>query len=64
MRNDRLRLTTPKLRDPADEMVLETVANAKATAIVTYNIKDFGEAPGRLGRALWPPAQALRRISS
>lgn len=47
-----------------DEMVLETAVNAKATAIVTCNIKDFGDAPGRFGRALWTPAQALRRISS
>lgn len=57
-------LWRPQLRDPADEMVLETAVNAEATAIVTYNIKDFGEAPGRFGLALWTPAQALRRISS
>ena len=47
-------LRRPQLRDPADEMVLETAVNAEATAIVTYNVKDFGEAPGRFGRSLDP----------
>lgn len=57
-------LWRPQLRDPADEMVLETAVNAGAATIVTHNVKDFGEAPGRFGCALWTPAQALRRLSS
>lgn len=31
----------PQLRDPNDELVLETALNGLADAIVTYNIKDF-----------------------
>lgn len=34
----------PQLRDPADEMVLEAAANARAQAIVTYSLRDFGPA--------------------
>lgn len=34
-------LWRPQLRDPKDEMVLETAANAGADCIVTFNRKDF-----------------------
>lgn len=34
-------LWRPQLRDPNDEMVLETAANAGAKAIVTFNHADF-----------------------
>lgn len=52
----------PAVRDPADEMVLETAINAHADAIVTFNIRDFGEAPARFGIACWPPQQALEAL--
>lgn len=39
----------PLLRDPADEMVLEAVANGRAAAIVTFNQRDFGDIPLRFG---------------
>ena len=35
----------PQLRDPADELVLEAAANGRATAIVTFNCRDFATAP-------------------
>jgi hypothetical protein len=44
--------------------VLETAVNAQADAIVTHNLRDFQDAPGRFGIELWTPAEALRRISS
>jgi len=52
----------PRLRDPADEMVLETVANGRAAAIVTFNQRDFGAVPLQFGIELLTPAVALRRI--
>ena len=56
-------LWRPQLRDPFDERVLEAAINGKADALITFNTKDFGEAPGRFGIALMSPRQALRRIS-
>jgi putative PIN family toxin of toxin-antitoxin system len=57
-------LWRPQLRDPGDEMVLETAANGQAVAIVTHNARDFGDAPGRFGIEVWSPAEALRRLRS
>ncbi len=34
-------LWRPQLRDPADEMVLEAAVNGCATALVTWNTRDF-----------------------
>ncbi len=57
-------LWRPQLRDPADEMVLETTINGNADALVTFNRRDFGDAPGDFGIALLLPREALRRITS
>ena len=37
-------LWRPQLRDPADEMVLETSLNGRANALVTLNVGDFAAA--------------------
>ncbi len=37
-------LWRPQLRDPADEMVLETALNGRADVLVTLNERDFGAA--------------------
>jgi putative PIN family toxin of toxin-antitoxin system len=52
----------PQLRDPADELVLEAAVNGQADAIVTFNLRDFGDAPARFGIDMLRPAEALRRI--
>lgn len=57
-------LWRPQLRDPADEMVLETAINGNADALVTFNRRDFGDTPGDFGIALLSPREALRRITS
>jgi len=55
-------LWRPQLRDPADEMVLEAAVNGRATAIVTFNARDFGESATRFGVGLLAPSEALRRM--
>jgi putative PIN family toxin of toxin-antitoxin system len=55
-------LWRPQLHDPNDEMVLETAVNGQADAIVTFNIRDFGEAPNRFGIELLLPRSAIKRI--
>jgi predicted nucleic acid-binding protein len=52
----------PQTRDPADEMVLETAINGQADAIVTFNRRDFGDAPSRFGIGCWLPAEALKEL--
>ncbi len=37
-------LWRPQLRDPADEMVLETALNGRADVLVTLNVNDFSAA--------------------
>jgi putative PIN family toxin of toxin-antitoxin system len=55
-------LWRPQLRDPNDEMVLEAAVNSQADALVTFNLKDYGAAPGRFGVDLLLPRKAIERI--
>ena len=54
-------LWRPQLSDAADEMVLETAANGRANAIVTFNARDLAPA-ARFGIAVWSPADAMREL--
>ena len=54
----------PQLRDPADEFVLDAAVNGRADAVVTFNIRDFGDAPTRFGISLYTPSQAFRSTTS
>lgn len=54
-------LWRPQLRDPADEMVLETALNGRADALVTLNIDDFAIA-SRFRLAALTPGEFLRRL--
>lgn len=55
-------LWRPHLRDPADEMVLETAVAGNAEAIVTFNKRDFGSVPEGFGIAVLSPKEALERM--
>jgi predicted nucleic acid-binding protein len=53
----------PQVRDPADEMVLEAAVNGGADALVSFNRRDFGDAPARFGILLATPGQFLRSLT-
>jgi predicted nucleic acid-binding protein len=55
-------LWRPQLRDPGDEMVLETAVNGQADALVTFNVRDFGPVPERFGIEVMIPREAIRRV--
>lgn len=55
-------LWRPQLRDPCDEMVLEAAVNGRADALVTFNRRDYGEAPDHFGVELLLPRIAIGRI--
>jgi putative PIN family toxin of toxin-antitoxin system len=54
-------LWRPAVRDPDDDMVLETAVNGRADAIVTFNIRDLADAAERFGIAVLSPGAALER---
>jgi putative PIN family toxin of toxin-antitoxin system len=54
----------PILPDPDDDMVLETAINGRASAIVTFNQRDFAEAGKHFNCAIILPATALQQIRS
>jgi predicted nucleic acid-binding protein len=54
----------PQLRDPNDEMVLETAIAGNAVAIVTFNHGHFVEACARFGIEVLSPQEVLRRMET
>jgi predicted nucleic acid-binding protein len=52
----------PLLSDAGDELVLEAAAGGRADAILTFNRRNYGPAPGRFGIEVLTPAEALERI--
>jgi putative PIN family toxin of toxin-antitoxin system len=52
----------PILRDPNDDMVLETAVNGNADAIVTFKQGDFEQAKRSFGCSVLLPAAALQQI--
>jgi predicted nucleic acid-binding protein len=50
------------LADPADELVLEAAVNGRASAIVTYNARDFLPAAGDFEIEVVTPSVMLKRM--
>lgn len=44
--------------------MLEAAVNGQAAAIVTFNRRDFGDAPETFGIEVLSPAEMLRRIKA
>ena len=55
-------LWRPQLRDPGDEMVLETAVNGRADGLATFNVRDFGTVPAWFGIELMIPREVLGRM--
>ena len=55
-------LWRPMLRDPADEMVLETAVNRRADCLVTFNTGRLSEAPRSFGIRVTAPGQVWQEI--
>lgn len=56
-------LWRPRLKDAADEMVLETAVNGKADRLVTFNLKHLGKAALEFGIRTMMPGEALGEIT-
>lgn len=52
----------PALKDPGDEMVLETAANGRADILATFNVKHFGGAAERFGIQVVRPGEVWKQI--
>ena len=57
-------LWRPQLRDPNDEMVLEAAVNGRADALVTFNVRDYGNSATQFGVEVLLPREAIGRIKS
>ena len=57
-------LWRPLLRDPDDEIVLDTAVNGRADAIVTFNVQDFLPEARQFQIEVLTPREALRRLRS
>ena len=51
------RLWHPRLRDPTDELVLESAVNGQADGIITFSPKDFAVASDRFGIEVISPGK-------
>lgn len=55
-------LWRPRLRDPADEIVLEAAVNGQADVLVSFNQKHFRSAAAQFDLDVVLPGEALRRL--
>jgi predicted nucleic acid-binding protein len=52
------------VRDPDDDMVLETAANGRADAIVTFDKRDFATVAERFGVRVLSPGEASKLLET
>ena len=55
-------LWRPRLKDPSDEMVLETVVNGVADGLVTFNMRHLAEAAREFGIRSMKPRDAWKEV--
>jgi putative PIN family toxin of toxin-antitoxin system len=55
-------LWRPKLKDPTDEMVLETAFNGQADCLVTFNTRHLRDAARELSVRVAPPGEIWREM--
>jgi predicted nucleic acid-binding protein len=55
-------LWRPRLKDPADEMVLETAVNGRADRLVTFNVRHLKAAAEEFGIRVLTPPEAWKEI--
>jgi putative PIN family toxin of toxin-antitoxin system len=55
-------LWRPRLKDPADEMVLETAVNGRADRLVTFNQRHLAAAAGEFGIPVTLPGKAWKEV--
>jgi predicted nucleic acid-binding protein len=56
-------LWRPRLKDPGDEMVLETAVNGRADRLVTFNVRHLGGAAAEFGIRALPPRDAWQEYA-
>jgi predicted nucleic acid-binding protein len=57
-------LWRPQLRDPDDDMVLETAINGRADRLVTFNRRDFAIAAARFVLVICAPREAVSALKA
>ncbi len=55
-------LWRPRLKDPADEMVLETAVNGAAECLLTFNLRHLAGAARELGIRVMRPGDAWKEM--
>lgn len=57
-------LWRPRLKDPADEMILETAVNGAADPLVTFNIRHLAVAAREFGIRAVRPGDLLKEVKA
>lgn len=55
-------LWRPRLKDPADEMLLETAVNGGADLLVTFDVRHLAEAARDFGIRVMRPSEAWKEV--